>query len=217
MKNLRRTVAHRQKNSTGQCIDYLLGMDFLEIFGIIFDFKEGKLGFRGEDELNCRQTMQIIASPVERKNFIMRCLGSALDSSYTETSFHLKFFFHGHTRNAIVDSGSDVSVLRTDCQQILKDSITLIEQRIIQVDQSCITVSSQVTMLISLENATKSMACGIYDLQVENCLLGVEFLKLFGVRINFGRRTWKICRRDKISSFDDMTQKSPSCESEICK
>lgn len=164
--------------------DHIMGLDFLEKFGIMVDFAESICRLPGGR--SWKVDFLDSSSPFSA-NFIH--LISATDHSGDSRLF-VNVTIKGITVKALVDSGSTRTYLGKVFEPALKDSLIPVDAKVLLADNSVEKVLGEISTQLTLQGKRKALPVRLVRSLGYDCILGIDFLKAFGIQIDFGSRSW---------------------------
>ena len=103
---------------------------------------------------------------------------------------------------ACVDSGSTSTYLRTIFEPSLKDSLIPVSAKVLLGDNSVEVVLGEINIQLSLQGKRKALLVRLVKSFGYDCILGIDFLKTFGMKIDFGSRRWSVPDHSNVFPFD---------------
>ena len=202
-----RGIEHRIETRFIESLSYncILGTDFLRTFGLCIDFKEGVcyLPGRGESwKVNFPEDAQGLADPCA--DFI-----SAIDPD-SDPRFVLDITIKGISVNVLVDSGSTRTYLGPIFEAVLEKQLIPVQASVLLADNSVEPVVGEVNTLFTLGRTKRSLPVRVVRVLDYDCILGIDFLINFGLKIDFGANTWELPEDPQVYGFGNTVSDSKS-------
>lgn len=182
--------------------DCIFGSDSLRKFGMCVDFHTSMCSLPGGKEWKISFPSQSDGSTAAVMDSI-----SVLDST-NESRFFLTLTIKGQKVTALVDSGSTRTYLGPVFEQVLQDSIIPVSASVLLADNSVEPVLGEVNTQLTLAGKRKALPVRLVHSLSYDCILGIDFLKTFGIKIDFGKSKWQFSGESGWFDFDPALGKS---------
>lgn len=175
--------------------DMILGLDFLQTFGFLVDFENGICSLEGGRSWK-------VSFPDSSNFFSYAFSDSVASIDSSDPRYHLAICIKGKTVNALVDSGSARTYVGEVFKDLLVDYLIPCSTQVILADGSREKVLGEINTQVTLNGKRKHMVVRMVSSLIEDCILGMDFLKYFGIILDFGKNQWKSKYHDEFHSFD---------------
>ena len=176
--------------------DQILGLDFMEKFAFQVDFGKGICSLPGGRSWK-------VDFPDSSTLFSANIIDSIAATDFSgETRHYLKISIKGKTVKALVDSGSSRTYLGKVFEPLLKDALIPSSAKVQLADNSIEAVLGEVNTQLSLHGTRKALPVRLVKSLGYDCILGIDFLKTFGLIVDFGQKTWVIPGKEQTFPFD---------------
>lgn len=195
VKNINRQISTRCIKTLNY--DCIFGIDALKDFGFIVDFEKGicNLPGGGSWQVNFPDTAGAFANVMDSISSV-DCVG--------ESRYFLDVTIKGQKVRALVDSGSTKTYLGPKFEKILENSIIPVSASVLLADNSIEPILGEVNLQLSLLRSRKSLPVRLVHSLGYDCILGIDFLTSFGLKIDFGENTWQLPDSRRSISFENL-------------
>lgn len=179
----------------------IIGTDFLRTFKVRIDFGSGVCSLPGGGcswQVNFPEDSQAFAYPSVDSI-------SAIDPDGDPRGV-LNVTIKGITVKALVDSGSTRTYLGPIFESLLEKQIIPVLASVLLADNSVEPVVGEVNTLLTLGKTRKSLPIRIVGAIKYDCILGIDFLKAFGLIIDFGNDTWELPGNSQVYQFSNTAE-----------
>ena len=184
--NIRNKIPLRVIKTLGY--DYIVGMDFLQKFGIIVNFGSNTFRLPGGKAWKMHsRAPSFQVNPVDS----ILVTDNILASQGVDPRYFLDLNIKNTTVRALVDMGSTRTYVNNNVQPLLSSILQPVNASVLVANNSIESVAGEADIQFSVSKFRKNLVVRLLPSLDYDCVLGVDFLKLFGVEIDFSQNTWK--------------------------
>ena len=174
-------VEHSMPTRYVKSLDYdcIFGTDTLKIFGVSVDFGTGMCSLPGRESWR-------VDFPDEAAGFVYPTI-DAISASCAgdDPRFYIDITIKGKKVKALVDSGSTRTYLGPVFELLLEKSLIPVSASVLLADGSVEQVVGEVNTQLTIGKTRKGLPVRIVHSLVYDCILGIDFLKLFKLKNQF--------------------------------
>ena len=176
--------------------DCIFGTDALKSFGMSVNFGTGECSLPGGKSWK----VDFPDEPIGLAYPTIDSISALCDGR--DSRFFIDISIKGKTVKALVDSGATRTYLGPVFEPILEKSIIPVTVSVRLADNSIEPVVGEVNTQLSIGKTRKGMPVRLVHSLVYDCILGMDFLKLFKLKVDFGKGTWQLPENPSIYHFD---------------
>ena len=118
------------------------------------------------------------------------------------TRYYLEIFIQGHKIRALIDSGSTKTYVGKIFKKFLHGSLRSSNATVSVATGQTVPVEGESDLLVKIDEQEKVLPVRLVSSFVYDCVLGIDFLKLFGFEIDFGHHCWRLPRMSDYIKFE---------------
>ena len=168
--------------------DFVFGMDFLTLYGMMINFGDCSYRFgEGETWEFTSQFPSLYANRVDT----LCSDDNVLSNNAIDTRYYIDLDIMGAPVRALIDTGSTRSYVGRKLEGVLAKAFYPVRASVIVANNSVEQVKGEANLLFTINGQKSNLPVRLVTALSYDCVLGLDFLKLFKIELNFGNHTWK--------------------------
>ena len=122
--------------------------------------------------------------------------------SCIDPRYFLKIKIRGHTVLGLIDTGATRSYLGKSFAPLLRNSLIPTNSTVIVANNAVERVAGEANIRLRVGKAQRTLPLRLVNSLSQDCILGMDFLQLFGLEIDFSDNTWTTPDLVEPQNFD---------------